>query len=371
MGHSTSVCGTPAIEAEELQIGSSCRALGLSFTACDGPDARSLGKQLPPLAGLPAPTTRNPSELPGLPVPRRSLDLVRMGLIPVGWKKSAIPVPEGVFFAGGDACVIQRVEGCSSGGCLDAAGGKTQTLQACKHDLRVLLALPDWSVDVDRGRWIMRPLSVDWRYLSRVSQVTRRESSHIVIVEFEYPKGESLEVRLSRGTMSEEAVQNLYYDLLSLLLGTCLFFWGFFIPGTIFVFEDGRLASVLPISCLLDFEGAKAAASSAAIQKLVPELAIAFGQGDWTLPEYRDRCQFIDSYAIAATMVEALLGQERAEARHTQAVCSDEYVVASTVAHDLFQKALQDDPEWRLSARDAFHHPWLLNVCRRENSGSC
>jgi len=283
-----------------------------------------------------------------MPIPRMKVNFERRGAVPVGWRKTLNQVPEAFLFAGGDACVI--------------AEAKDETKR------RVLLALPDWTVDLQRARWLerMRGRFEDTSLLAKPLRII--PEADILIFEFEYPSGISLADWVRKcGYMPEVGANVLYKDLMGLSMefqSSMMRLWGFVDSRMVMLSPYGRLAKLLPLGCLLSFRGATAVVMHNAMagNRLAPELAQALAEGNRAVGSNRDLMAGADAYAVAMVTLEALAGrqEELGDSWERSAEWERKAVDSLTeTASDLFHKALYEDPAWRLSVDDALEHPWL------------
>lgn len=307
-------------------------------------------------------------------IPRKPVDFVGQGLLPAGWRLSDEPVPHGFGLLGGCACVVvpdEHAEGATNSTNEHAEGAtnerderdereddanKTSTgMTPINFDRaglvapsRVLLALPDWAVDVARAQWLSRlPEGDDWKMLLKLWRVTVMESLELVVMEFAQPPADSqnLAARPKESPLSEEEAQRLYHDLLRLILCLpTLRLWGLLRPELIHLDGQQRLASLIPLGQLLSFEGARAAIRAA--PGVAPELATALANEDRTFADDRSRSLEADAYGVVALVVASLGGAEGS-------------VQLSASACDLLESAFQRDPRARLTAGKAILHPWL------------
>lgn len=236
----------------------------------------------------------------------------------------------------------------------------------------MLLALPSWAVDIQRARWLTKALNALpglQAILCRLHQVTYVVHFNTVVLEFVYPKGESLSERLgSSKHMSENGARVLCRDLLQVVTDmrqTPLRLWGILPSATVYLDKRGEVCSLLPIGCVLSFRGAKSCAMSmverAGSKCLPPELDRAIFLTDQDLVEDVEACFAADNYAVAALVLEALV-RKRPEDMRQKAVTA----LLPEASVDLLHKVLYEDWAWRLTGNDALAHPWLscLNTVR-------
>lgn len=291
-----------------------------------------------------------------LPMEKKRLDFEAMGAIPAGWALSKDDPPDGLLALGGAACLIYEEEpGPHPGGMVVAQVPRTKTL----------LALPDWAVDVPRAKSLVQYASCleGLRKFCRLTHVKRVPSFNHVVFEFDIPKGESLESWLGeQGSLSEDACRELLRELLQIM--TCLHrgphslvtLWGLLHPSMVFLGPCGNLASVLPISCLLSYAGAKSCGLtlSDSISKhwLPPEMHKALTTSDRSLIVDASARSAADTFCVAALVLHAM-GQVAPNRLHKSEVSLPESAV------DLLTKVLFADRRWRMTSADALNHPWM------------
>mmetsp|Transcript_6795 Transcript_6795/g.12934 ORF Transcript_6795/g.12934 Transcript_6795/m.12934 type:complete len:372 (+) Transcript_6795:62-1177(+) len=299
-----------------------------------------------------------------IPIPRFRVDFNHIGAVPVGWRVCDEPAPEGFLFAGGCACIIE---------------------EKLRPELnrRVLLSLPDSAVDVRRARLLTRVGGrQEGRILCRVWRANYSSMNDQVILEFDFPVGEPLDKFLERqGNLTEDLAKHLCRDLLDLITAweSNLTLGGMMDASLVYLTKSGLLSTLLPLICLLSPRGLKATAmsvveqisSNGAKDSMSPELKEAtLGHG---IPiGDKERCITSDSYAVMALVLEALAGIEPKTLREDDAEpqtgsrdSNGGTLGMSKSAKDLFNKALYEDPAWRLCGQDALGHPWLRKPAQR------
>jgi len=273
---------------------------------------------------------------------------------------SDLDPPDCFFYAGGSATVIERSEG-GPGGALPE--------QPVRN---VLLALPEWVVDLRRARWMVR---FSDRRAVKLKAVKRNEER--VCLQFEHPsfhpslpKCDALENYLSiSGKMSEESARDLGRDLLYIITGLNhgVTHWGFIDPSMVFVSPLGRVTSLLPLGAILSRNGVKAVAMNVmdrACQlmkpdSLPPEVKKAAITGSGWQSIAQEHYRSTDSFAVASLVLEALSDQSLKIPSYARKITQVSEVL-STTANDFLKKALFEDPAWRLAGEEAIAHPWLL-----------
>lgn len=226
----------------------------------------------------------------------------------------------------------------------------------------VLLALPGWAVDLERAKWLERlPLRhEDCQKMVLVWSCHQDRCTGNVCFQMDYPHGESLEARLARGPLEAEQGRKLCFSLVQMILRlqrTMFRLWGFLDASMVFLNEAGELSSVLPMGCLLSFEGAKSFALVALEQSgvhLPPEVERAVATDDQTLIQKPTMFVATDTYGVAALVLEAMAQAAPADVR-------DKAVMGRLPedASDFLHKALYNDPDWRLYGRESLAHPWF------------
>jgi len=144
---------------------------------------------------------------------------------------------------------------------------------------RVLVALPDWPVDMNQARWLIKlrdgpkPLVRLWN--------AELHHEHVVL-ELDLPRGESVASRCNASVcMGEAQACKLCRQLVELLTGlrsTPFHLSGLLDVSLVFLTQYSALSCILPLGCLLSIRGMKAAASSVLEQ----------GGGASLAPEIRD-----------------------------------------------------------------------------------
>uniref|UniRef100_A0A6T1J6C5 Protein kinase domain-containing protein n=1 Tax=Alexandrium monilatum TaxID=311494 RepID=A0A6T1J6C5_9DINO len=287
-----------------------------------------------------------PSDNEIRPISCGNKDFVAMGVVPLGWEITADEVPEGFSFLGGTACVIQKTD-------MDPSSRK-----------HILLAMPEWAVDVDLA-YRLAQLTTCLELDSRVCRLWRVSCVHTfntVVFEFEAPQGEPLSRWLQRcGHIPEDGAVELCRGLLhvvSHLQGVRLCLWGLIHTSMTYVDHGASFATVLPVACLFSFHGAKCAAVTmcdrCADLCLTPEMERAITVSDRALLQEPEARSAADNYAVAALVLRAIakVGPEDA----CWAFVSES---VSEAAADLLSKALCRDYAWRLTPQNALVHRWL------------
>lgn len=294
-------------------------------------------------------------------IPRKPVDFVGQSLIPEGWRLCDEVVPAGFDVLGGSACVIVPDEhsldmtSVALAAQEDVANKGTSTVPPINFDRvglpnssRVLLALPEWAVDLPRAQWLsLLPQSDDWKMMPQLHRVTALESLELVVFEFAVPPRDArtLAVTLKNAPLNEGEAQRLYHDFLRLLICLpSLRLWGLLRPEIIYLDDQHRLASLLPLGQLLSFEGARAAIRAA--PGVAPELVAALALQDKSFGDDRSRALEADAFGVAALVVVALGGEKG-------------NIELSATACDLLERTFQQDRARRLTAGKAMLHPWL------------
>merc|ERR1719253_790514 len=104
-----------------------------------------------------------------MPIPRDECDFFELGFVPSGWRLTYDEPPEGFLYAGGAAAVIESV-------------GQPG---AARPQRRVLVALPEWAVDMKRARWLVR---FSDKMVLRLRSLRRSNSTERICLEFEHPE---------------------------------------------------------------------------------------------------------------------------------------------------------------------------------------
>jgi len=300
------------------------------------------------------------------PIPRKKIDFEGEGLVPEGWRTTDLAAPSGFLLVGGDACVIEMREEPQYGaqtaeaqtaGAQTAEGAQEERTEPAKADAtapsarRVLLALPEWAVDVPRAQWLTRlPPGAEWQSLTRLWQVSPVPASGLVTFVFDLPpsSAQSLQMRVRKDAFTDAMARRMHGNLLRLLLCLpTLRFWGLLRQELVYVDDQGSLLSILPLGCLLNFKGARAAIHKAPV--VAPELRTAVDRNDCSLGTSRGRNLGVDTHAVAALVLGALGAGGRGVAG------------LSSGAQDVLAKMLRDEPESRIGAGAALCHPWLTS----------
>mmetsp|Transcript_121749 Transcript_121749/g.191072 ORF Transcript_121749/g.191072 Transcript_121749/m.191072 type:complete len:377 (-) Transcript_121749:42-1172(-) len=280
-------------------------------------------------------------------VPAKKFDFEAFGAVPNGWVKSTSRLPQAFLFAGSTCMVIEREE--------ESADG-VPTIE-----LRVLVALSEAAVDLQRAKWLCRRpgFNAEAAYLCHLCRSRECKASGSVVLEFDYPRGESLADVLSQEQqLSDAEVRVLVHQLMKLVVFAAnkpLRLLGFIDPSMVFLNEQRELMKFVPLGCLLSYSGAKAATyqavESGADWALAPEVKRAVLTNDRSLEQDMDIAIITDAYAVSVLALRAL-GQRRVDDKGIEIDIPD-------LAHDMLKKALHSDPEWRLSAEAALSHPWI------------
>lgn len=280
----------------------------------------------------------------------RSVNFPAMDVVPPGWKIIQDEVPVGFGALGGTACVIGE------------AGGNAENLP-----LHVLLALPFWAVDKDAAERLMAlTQSADSKLkVCRLWRCTVVRTFNTTVFEFDFPQGQPLSRLLEKkGCIEEDIARDLCRNLLQLiddLANINLCFWGFVCASMTYVDHLSALSTLLPVSCLLTFKGAKCIAQGMSepgnMMCVTPEMSRALCSTDLSLALDLDVRFATDNYAVAALILRAL----------TKA--GPEFVMKVEVAEalpepaaDLLQKVLYRDHQWRLKGSKALEHRWLRPI---------
>lgn len=271
-------------------------------------------------------------------------------VIPAGWTISSSPVPECFMLAATDACVIEKL-------------GEQPEAR------RVVVALPCWAVDGQRARWLSRT-SQDLRHICKLYRFVKEDECDYAFCEFQYPAGICLDDVLEGGTnhLSEIAARNLGRDLFHSTVAKCadtlVRFRGLLDTRSVFINPNtGSLMSVAAIGSVLSYNGVKACITSMmcinTAGSVPPEIIKAVKIGDRVRIVHPQTASATDTYSVAAVILKTLSGQLPKAARHSETL-----QLLPKLANDLLQKALVDDPSWRLSYVDALSHPWLVNSAK-------
>lgn len=280
--------------------------------------------------------------------------------LPGGWTMTHEEVPECFRFFSEDACVIRPL-----------ARGHLEAV-APLSERRVLTCLPRHAVDL-RLLDLYMPLDKRTQPLCQVHSVT--EEDNCVVIEFEYPRGTSLQTLLHKSCSMTEACGRVccrdLLETLSFLHRRSLSLRGCIPSTTVFVDESGAVQSVVPWACLLSAPGLWATAkgylasrSADAPPGLAPEFLAAVVAGHTHFPIIGDFCTLADMHA-SASLVLLALSLARPEKVHAVAKNSS----LSSSFFDLIVRALQKDPLFRLDLKSALRHPWLADVSTSD-SGS-
>lgn len=281
-------------------------------------------------------------------------DFEAFGTVPTGWVRSTARVPDGFLYVGGSATVIEREV-------------EDDALATAPRDKRVLLALSDAAVDMQRAKWLSRRpgFNAEAAMLCHLWRFKECKAAGVVVFEFDFPRGVSLSERLAEGRqLSHARVQALCRSLLKLVtsLGPApLRLLGFIDASMVFLSAEDSMEALVPLGCLLSFRGAQTAVFQASQRKedfcLAPELKMAMVTKDRSLVTDLDMASVTDAYAIAVLALRAL-GQERMDGADMKVTIQGQTDIPP-LARDMLQKALHHEPDWRLSGDAALSHPWL------------
>jgi len=282
-------------------------------------------------------------------------DFEAFGMVPQGWVRSTTRVPDAFLYAGGDACVIEKEVQEQSA---------EDTLP--RRERRVVMALPELAVDLKRAKWLSRRpgFTADAASLCHLKRVKECKATGSVVIEFDYPHGVPLSEILESRKLDEGSVQSLVRSLLKLVtsLGPApLRLLGFIDSSMIFLNLQDALEAMVPLGCLLSFEGAMSTMFQAIQQHgcdvaLAPELKTAMIKKDASVMTALDRACITDTYAIGIIALRAL-GQQRVDGGKNII-----QIELPPLARDLLQKVLHNEPDWRLAGEAALDHPWLRDV---------
>jgi len=294
-----------------------------------------------------------------LSMERTRLDFNAMGAVPTGWAVSKDDPPDGLLALGGAACLIHQTK--------PDVPLKGQVVPPSPK-YKMLLALPDWAVDVRRAHNLVQYASnlQGMQKFCRLTRVVRAPCFNQVVVECDLPRGESLESWLGRhGSLDEETSQDLFRELLQIMASmhrtsrSSITLWGLIHPSMVHLGPRGDLVSMIPIGCLLSFAGAKSCGltlcDSMTMHWLPPELYKAISTSDRFLIVDASARFAADTFAAAAVVLHAMR-QVPPDGLHNSALLLPESAV------DLLSKVLYVDFRWRLSCADAQDHPWLCNA---------
>lgn len=262
-----------------------------------------------------------------------TFDFEGRGAVASGWRCAEnITVPSGFRYMGGDACVIEDLS---------------------SQRRRVLVALPEWAVDINQTRWLIK-LRDGPKTLVRLRNVELNHDT--AILEFGFPRGESVAQRCKEfACMGEAEACKLCRELVELLTSlrpTPFHLGGLLDVSLVFLTQSSSLSCILPLACLLSLQGWHAAALSVLLHtgpgSLSPEIISAVaGNG---IVSCSTQLRFAsDSYAIAA-LVRTVLNWHPSGPKMQR---------VSDVGNDWMIKALYEDPKWRLYGHSALKHPWL------------
>mmetsp|Transcript_79446 Transcript_79446/g.208621 ORF Transcript_79446/g.208621 Transcript_79446/m.208621 type:complete len:388 (+) Transcript_79446:79-1242(+) len=339
---------------------------------CNDQDISRMGRAFKvPKAG---PNTARASDNLEAPEPLepRGVDFEAMGAIPKGWQRTHDPLPHGFLFFGLEGCLIapdpSHARGPSGVAAQEAAktrGGTSESSPSGSCLSRVLLAFPDWAVDMPRARWLemamKRPDMTP--KLCRFRRIHSAPNFNSVVLEFDYPRGEALTRWLDRsdGVISEDGAIGLCRDLLTVVSSLEQMEmpqWGMLHPSSVFVNKSGSLMMLLPLGCLLSYKGALASVLSIVMaqgrSRVAPELYQELNNTEAKLLKNPEATFAADIFAVALIVVEAMAGGAGLEALQGP---SDKGLGAG--ATDLLAKMLYKEHTWRLCGRDALAHPWL------------
>lgn len=290
------------------------------------------------------------------------------GIVQEPWRiVKTVECPKGFLMAGGDACVIQEGKG---------------------YQKRVLLALPDWAVDLRRAKWMARATgSSQMPSGSRCSMCRFYHAKAVgdnVVLEFDFPAGKPITWFLEeRGALSEAVGKQLCCDLLTCILGhheSTLRLWGFIDASTVFLDSHGFARCLLPLGNLLSIRGVKAVCmalserakdtsnTAAACYHIPPELYLALHDGIYGVHTLDEHSVGTDSYGVIALIAEAMSWGERDRPRQAGHPRVASHL--SAAAKDCLNKALYEDPAWRLCGKDLLVHQWMTTLKRRGTGGT-
>jgi len=295
-----------------------------------------------------------------LPMEKKMLDFEAMGAVPTGWALSRDDPPHGVLALGGSACLIYQNEP-------DPPPEGEAVAQTPK--MKMLLALPDWAVDVPRAQSIVQYASnlAGLRNFCRLTRITRAPRFNHVVFECDLPRGKSLESWLDEhGYLDEETSQELFRELLQTMASlhrtshSIISLWGLLHPSMVYLGPGGDLVSVMPVGCLLSFAGAKSCGltlcDSMTRHWLPPELDRAIITSDRSLIVDPSARSAADTFSAAAVVLHAMQQVAPDGLRDKKVL-----VLLPEPAVDLFSKVLYVDFHWRATCADALDHPWLCD----------
>lgn len=281
-----------------------------------------------------------------------NLDWQSYKLIQTGWTVRKAPVPECFTLAATDACVVE-------------------SLAEPQENRRVLVALPSWAVDEHRAELLART-SQGLRQICKLHRFIKEDGCDYAFCEFQYPKGVCLEDLLDGCTrqLPETLAKNLSYDLFNSIVAKCsntlVLFNGLLDTRSVFIHTNtGSVMSIAAIGSILSYSGVKACITAMmcinTAGSVPPEIIKAVKIGDRTRIVHPQAASATDTYSVAAIILKSLSGQLPKAARQQQTL-----QLLPAQAIDLLQRALVEDPSWRLSYVDTLSHPWLAN-CTAKN----
>merc|ERR1712224_1193967 len=129
--------------------------------------------------------------------------------------------------------------------------------------------------------------------------------------------------------------------------------WCMFLPDFMFVDDEASLVNVFPIGAILSLSGVLSMALRIERIKFAPELQA------WISAQYKyhfsPECLLkAGVYAVAASILHAHADLMPAQLCHPRA-----HGTLSKEAADFMERALFEEPEWRLHIETALQHPWL------------
>jgi len=134
-------------------------------------------------------------------------------------------------------------------------------------------------------------------------------------------------------------------------------FSGLMDASMVYVDEDCRVTSLLPLGCVLTSHGVQCAIAGIVfgnrMEHLAPELLTKADGVDQIL-DCSDSCLQWDNFVVAAIVLQALLLAEPASVNRA---CVRQAL--SDASGDFLCKALHWEPQWRLCGEKALAHPWL------------
>jgi hypothetical protein len=292
-----------------------------------------------------------------LPMERTQLDFEAMGVVASGWVVSRDSPPHGVLVLGGSACLIHQKEP-------DLPSKDKEVAESPKF--KMLLALPDWAVNVSRAYNVQYASNFEGlRKFCRLTRVIRAPRFNHVVFEFDLPEGQSLESWLDEhGSLDDETSRELFRELLQIMTSLhntshCIItLWGLLHPSMVYLGPGGDFLSVIPVGCLLSFAGAKSCAltlcDSIPRRCLPPELDKAMATSDRSLIVDISARIAADTFSAAAMVLHAMR-------QVTPDGLFDKELLLPEKLVDLFSKTLYVDFNWRLPCEDAVNHPWLYD----------